>query len=288
MMKAIHLQSRALLAITLTTVLMLQTACNATMPQKNMSSVPVFLKTRTHIDLTHLPSPKGKVFAAVYNFQDYTGQYKAGGANSLSTAVSQGGAAILTQAMLDSDWFIPVEREGLNNLLTERKIYRAKHGSAEGSDSMMPLLNANILLTGGIVAYESNVISGGHGAKYLGIGANKKYRTDQVTVTLRAVDIQSGRVLNSVTTTKTIYSYEISANVFRFVSFKKLLESEVGFARNEPTQLCVTEAIQAALISLIHKGIEDKNWALRDKESLSNQIFMKYIDVDPTQIGLNG
>lgn len=275
---------KGVMMIGLATVVALQAACNATVPQKIISSHPEFLKTETYQDLTHLPKPIGKVFAAVYDFQDYTGQYKDTGSNSLSTAVSQGGSAILTQAMLDSDWFIPVERQGLNNLLTERKIYRARNGSdKEGEDSMTPLLNANILLGGGIIAYDSNVVTGGQGARYLGIGANKKYRTDQVTVALRAVDVQTGRVLNSVTATKTIYSYEVSANVFRFVGFKKLLETEIGYTKNEPAQLCVTEAIQAAVISLIQKGIEDRNWALKDRQALASPIFQKYRDEQEAQ-----
>ena len=79
------------------------------------------------------------------------------------------------------------------------------------------------------MAYDSNVRTGGAGAKYFGIGASGEYRVDQVTVNLRAVDIRSGRILNSVTTSKTILSQQVQAGVFRFVEYKRLLEAEAGF-----------------------------------------------------------
>lgn len=44
-----------------------------------------------------------------------------------------------------------------------------------------------MVIEGGIIAYDSNIRTGGLGAKYLGIGASGQYRTDQVTVNLRAV-----------------------------------------------------------------------------------------------------
>ena len=39
--------------------------------------------------------------------------------------MTQGAAAILVTALQDSGWVVPVERENLQNLLTERKIVRA-------------------------------------------------------------------------------------------------------------------------------------------------------------------
>ena len=61
----------------------------------------------------------------MYGFRDQTGQYKSAPDSSFSTAVTQGGAALLIKALKDSGWFVPVERENLQDLLTERKIVRA-------------------------------------------------------------------------------------------------------------------------------------------------------------------
>ena len=39
-------------------------------------------------------------------------------------AISQGGTTMLIKALEDSGWFIPIERENLSNLSTERNIIR--------------------------------------------------------------------------------------------------------------------------------------------------------------------
>ncbi len=230
-------------------------------------------------DLVNLPPPKGKIVASVYGFRDQTGQYKPAPDSSFSTAVTQGAGALLVKAMADSQWFIPVEREGLQNLLTERRIVRALDSQKQDASNgnLAGLLPASILLEGGVIAYESNVRTGGAGAKYMGIGASEQYRTDQVTVNLRAVDIRTGRILISTSTTKSVYSYKLSADVFRFVSFRNLLEVEVGYTRNEPAQLCVQAAIEAALVHLIVQGIADNHWVLRNPADMQSKVIQTYL-----------
>lgn len=236
--------------------------------------------TRVTRDLVNLPEPKGKVVAAVYAFRDQTGQYKPAPDSSFSTSVTQGAASMLVKALKDSGWFTPVERENLQNLLTERKIVRAlempQDKGAQGI-SLPALLPASVLIEGGIVGYESNVRTGGAGARYLGIGANAQYRTDQVTINLRSIDIRSGQILNSVSTTKTVYSYELHTGVFRFVNFKDLLELEAGYTRNEPAQLCVREAIEAAVVHLIVQGLNDHVWALKDDKDWNAPVIQSYL-----------
>ena len=121
-----------------------------------------------HADLVNLPPPRGKIVAAVYGFRDQTGQYKPSPDSSFSTAVTQGAGAMLIKSMTDSKWFIPVEREGLQNILTERRIVRALDNTPNGSN-LAGLLPASILLEGGIISFESNVRTGGAGARYLGL-----------------------------------------------------------------------------------------------------------------------
>lgn len=236
-------------------------------------------------DLVRLPPPKGKIVASVYSFRDQTGQYKPAPDSSFSTAVTQGAGALLIKALLDSQWFIPVEREGLQNLLTERRIVRALDNDAsKPGNTLAGLLPSSILLEGGIVAYESNVRTGGAGAKYLGVGVSEQYRTDQVTVNLRAVDIRTGRVLTSVSTTKSVHSYKMSADVFKFVAFKELLEIEVGFTRNEPAQLCVQSAIEAAVIHLVVQGVQENHWTLRNPEDVTTPLFRAYANAQQMQL----
>lgn len=234
-------------------------------------------------DLARLPPPRGKISVAVYGFRDQTGQYKAAPDSSFSTAVTQGAASLLLGALQASGWFTPVERENLQDLLTERKIARALESPKEANAAPPPvampqLVPAAILVEGGITAYETNVRTGGVGANFLGIGASSQYRVDQVTVTLRSVDVRTGEVLNSVSTTKTIYSYELHPSVFKFVNFKDLAQFEAGTTRNEPAQLCVREAIEAAVVHLVVQGLKDGRWQLKDEKDWSNPLIETYLN----------
>jgi curli production assembly/transport component CsgG len=213
--------------------------------------------------------------AAVYRFRDQTGQYKAKEAgSSFSTAVTQGATSILMRALEESGWFVPIEREGLSNLLNERQIIqsiRQQHKGAGGEDlgPLPPLLYAGVMLEGGIVGYDTNVLTGGAGARYFGIGGSGEYRKDQVTVYLRAVSTQSGRVLKTVHTTKTILSQKVDGGAFLFVDQDRLLETEAGYSFNEPPVLAVTEAIDQAVRALVLEGIREGIWSPADAQSES-------------------
>ena len=235
-------------------------------------------RTNTYQDLINLPKPKGKIVASVYSFTDQTGQYRGAPNSSFSTMVTQGGSAMLNTALRDSGWFIPLEREGLQNLLTERKIIRATMKQQnQNTDNLAALLPSNVLLEGGIIAYETNTRTGGAGLKYLGIGASEKYRMDQVTVNLRAVDVRTGQILHSVNVTKTILSNEVQAGIYKFVAYQKLLESEAGYTTNEPVQLSLMAAIESAVIHLITEGIQENSWALMNPEDLENGVIQRYL-----------
>lgn len=240
-------------------------------------------------DLLKLPPPKGKIIVAVYGFRDQTGQYKPSPDSSFSTSVTQGAASMLVKALKESGWFTPVERESLQELLTERRIVRALDGSQpENSPPIVipALLPASVLIDGGIISYESNVRTGGAGARFLGVGLSTQYRVDQVTIGLRSVDIRTGTILQTVSTTKTIFSYEIRPSVFKFVNYKDLLEIEAGFTRNEPSQLCVKEAIEAAVLHLTVRGVKDRNWLLQNENDRNSPIFQRYL-MEETTYALN-
>jgi curli production assembly/transport component CsgG len=234
--------------------------------------------------LMDLPKPQEKIVTAVYKFRDQTGQYKTSetGAN-WSTAVTQGATTILIRALEESGWFIPIERENMANLLNERKIIRTSRAQYEGVDpnneSMLPpLLFAGVILEGGIISYESNILTGGAGVRYFGADLSGQYREDRVSIYIRAVSTANGKVLKTVYTTKSILSQEVSAGLFRYVKAKRLLEAETGFTYNEPSEICVTEAIEKAVESLIIEGVEDRLWALQNPKDTASVAFRNYQD----------
>lgn len=232
--------------------------------------------------LLELPQPKEKIVTAVYKFRDQTGQYKPSETGaSWSTAVTQGATTILIRALEESGWFIPIERENMANLLNERKVIRSSRAQYEGVDEntsslLPPLLFAGVILEGGIISYESNILTGGAGVRYFGADLSGQYREDRVSIYIRAVSTANGKVLKTVYTTKSILSQEVSVGVFRYVQAKRLLEVESGFTYNEPIELCVTEAIEKAVESLIIEGVKDKLWGLQNPKDTASVSFANY------------
>lgn len=242
-------------------------ACSSYMNQPvNIQKATLGEATPASDNLKNLPPPKEQVVVGVYKFRDQTGQYKASEAGStFSTALTQGATSILIKALEDSKWFIPIERENLGNLLNERNIIRSTRQEYLKSPNpnepqLTPLLYAGVLLEGGIISYDSNILTGGFGARYFGAGGSTKYRQDRLTIYLRLVSTSNGKILKTVYVSKTILSQAVDASLFRYVDFKRLLEVETGFTKNEPVQLAVTEAIEKAVQSLVIEGIADEVW----------------------------
>ncbi|WP_298773276.1 CsgG/HfaB family protein [uncultured Shewanella sp.] len=232
-------------------------------PKPVLNVTPAELNTisDTMKALQSKPKPKYPIPVAVYSFRDQTGQYKPQqNVSSFSTAVTQGATSMLVQTLLDSKWFSPVEREGLQNLLTERKIIKKQVIKSKPAE-VPHLTDARLLLEGGIISYETNTSTGGVGVEYYGIGASELYREDQITIYLRAVDVHTGKVMMSVSTTKRVYSQEMRAGLFRYTSLNRLAEAEIGYTTNEPVQFCVLQAIELAVAELIEQGTELGYWS---------------------------
>ncbi|EAR51130.1 putative curli production assembly/transport component csgg precursor [Oceanicola granulosus HTCC2516] len=224
--------------------------------------------TSTGLTVERLPPPVQPLDIAVYAFPDLTGQNEPNeNYSELSRAVTQGGADILTDVLAkagNGQWFNVVERARVDNLLRERTIIEQTQTAFTGGVSLPPLRFAGTLIEGSIVGYDTNTVTGGAGARYLGIGSFNEYRKDVVTVALRAVSVSTGRVLTSVTTTKTVYSVRVQGGAFRFVAIDEILEFELGYSRNEPEIFATREAMELAVLAMIVEGAEDGQWAFAD------------------------
>jgi curli production assembly/transport component CsgG len=216
-----------------------------------------------------LPAPaKGKVSVAVYSFKDLTGQRRPAppGTTSFSTAVTQGAEALLIKSLQDvgrGEWFDVVERVGLDNLLKERQIIKQMREAYEGSDAkpLMPMKFAGIIFEGGIVGYDSATREGGAAYRMLGIGPQTQYSEDIITVSLRAVSVNTGKVLCSVTVKKTVYSTADSLAILKFYDQgTQVFEFESGLTLNEPATLAVKAAVESAVVELIKEGERKDVW----------------------------
>jgi curli production assembly/transport component CsgG len=230
--------------------------------------------TESRTTLQNLPAPTSPTTVAVYQFADQTGQFKPADSQnqSLSRALTQGADSLVVQALRDvgdGKWFNVVERAGLEDVLRERRIIQTTRNDYLNEqrinpDILPPLVFAGAIIRGGVIGYDSNVLTGGMGARFLGIGGSTQYRESVITVALRLVSVKNGQVLASVTARKTLLSVGIQGGLTKFVSFKRLLEVEGGVTANEPALVALQQAIEHGVMALIVQGGRQKVWAFAD------------------------
>ena len=219
--------------------------------------------------LNKLPTLDGEpIYIGVNSFKDLTGQRKqSDNYASFSSSVSQGGEAWLIESLLESNgWFKVLERGQLDTVMRERALVQQTREDFTDDDDtgLKPLLFAGLLIHGGIIGYDTNTISGGVGAAYLGIGVHEQHRKDVVTVSIRFVSTLTSEILLSSTVSKTIYSTAVGSDMFKYVkNALNPLEIEYGFAKNELVSVATRAAIDLAIVDLISKGEEKKMWKFK-------------------------
>jgi curli production assembly/transport component CsgG len=277
---------RRLLIALLITVL---SGCSVTQ-KMGVEYKPELPKNNLQEEMNSVPPPaKGKLTVAIYQFQDKTGQRKSvPGIASFSTAVTQGADALLIRALQDvghGNWFDVVERGNIDALTKERLIITQMRQAYEGKDAqkLMPLTFAGILLEGGIIGYDSGLESGGAGYNFLGIGPTTQYSKDIVTVSLRAISVNTGKILATVTVTKVVYSTSDTIAIFKSVdpaagnllgqifnnnigsqaATAGIFQFETGLTINEATTLALKTTIESAVVELIKEGERKGVWDYR-------------------------
>ena len=259
-----------MIKIVLTLGLLLLSNC-AVLQKGGMDSKPEVTEMKMQKEFDTVPAPaQKKIIVAVYSFQDKTGQRRnTPNIASFSTAVTQGAEPFLIKALQDVGkglWFDVVERVNVDNLIKERTIIKQMRDMYEGSNakSVPPMQFAGIIVEGGIIGYDSGMESGGVAYKWLGIGPQSQYSKDVVTVSLRAVSVSSGRVLATITVSKTIYSTADSIAVLKaFRGGTAFFEAETGLTINEPTTLAVKATVEAAVVELINEGERKGIWSFK-------------------------
>lgn len=240
----------------------------AGMQMKALKEEPVKIEARKKI-IDSLPMLDGpSIPIAVYSFADKTGQKKSTDNLALfSTAVTQGAEVFIIKALQDSkNWFKVVERVGLDNLIKERQLIRNQREVYEGKEAkpLKPMMVAGVLIEGGIIGYDTNIRSGGNGARLLGIGMTQQYRVDEIVISIRLINVNSGEVMITNAVSKTIYSTQHNIGILKFVdSGTKAIEFENGVALNEPTTYAVRVAIEQAVYEMILDGEKKGFWKFK-------------------------
>jgi curli production assembly/transport component CsgG len=239
-------------------------ATYATLPPKVAPAV-------TYNKMDEVPEPdQKKIVLAIYQFADMSGQQKPNTVfGEMSKAVTQGSSVLLINAIKEvgqGKWFRVAERESLQSLLQERKLIRTTRQITQGDKAkpLGPMLYAGAYVTGGIVGYDSNTLTGGAGHRFLGIGASVQYRQDVVTVALRLINVVSGEVELSVLAEKKILSVGVGGDKFKYLDTDtNLLEIELGIGANEPVTYAVRKAIEASVVELVMAGERKGLWKFK-------------------------
>jgi curli production assembly/transport component CsgG len=97
--------------------------------------------------------------------------------------------------------------------------------------------------------------------RIFGIGKQTQWSTDTVTISVRAVSVNTGKVLAVVTVQKTILSTADSATALKFFDAgTQAFEAEAGLTINEPGTYAVKSAIEMAVVELIKEGQRKSIW----------------------------
>lgn len=248
--------------------------CNAMRPVLDAKlDTPPRVSQNLLKDLNTIPAPMGPpITVAVYNFRDLTGQRKPSNTLSLfSSAVTQGAESYLIKTLAEAgnrQWFTVVERVGLDNLLKERQMIKQTREIYDGEKAKMlpPMTLAGVIIEGGIIDYNSNTLTGGTGARWLGIGPYTQYTQDLVVISLRLVSVQTGEVLTSVTIEKNLLSTAEGVTTFKFFNTAtRAFELDSSQTFNEPGNYALRSAIEAGVIELIRQGESQGLWKYKEQ-----------------------
>jgi curli production assembly/transport component CsgG len=238
-----------------------------------------------------IPEPAGPpITVAVYGFKDLTGQRKPSSTLSLfSTAVTQGAEAYMIKSLKEAGngkWFTVVERVGLDNLLKERQMIKQTREIYDGDKAKMlpPLTLAGVIIEGGIIDYNSNTLTGGTGARFLGIGPFTQYTQDLVVISLRLVSVTSGEILTTVTIEKNLLSTSDGITALKFFNqATEAFEFDSNQTFNEPGNYALRSAIETGITEMLKKGEQQGLWKYKEvPKEIKSDLRLKF-EKDPSK-----
>lgn len=262
------------LTVALVAVLTLSGCANMIRPMESFEDKEAASVTKSVVkELDTIAAPSGApVTVAVYGFKDMTGQRKPSATLSqFSTAVTQGAESYLLRSLQEvgnRQWFTVVERVNLDNLLKERQLIKQTRDIYDGpkAQPLPPMTLAGVILEGGIIDYNSNTLTGGTGARFLGIGGQTAYTQDVVVISLRLVSVQTGEILTTVTVEKNLLSTSDGATALKFFNQgTRAFEFDSSQTYNEPVNYALRSAIETGVVELIKAGVKQGLWSYKTK-----------------------
>lgn len=110
---------------------------------------------------------------------------------------------------------------------------------------------AEYIVTGAVVAHDSDVVSGGTGLRFQNIGVLQKVQKDVITVSLRLVRVADGEIVANKMASQIVLSKKQQGDILNYVTLNQILEFESGVVTNEPRSLALNAAFRLALSEML-------------------------------------
>ena len=201
-------------------------------------------------------------------FLDKTGQRKDADIARYSTAVTQGATDILCHLLYKAlGPRVVVEREPKNIAMIERE-YQLSHkydtkgrqvGVIQRGGPKGGLTGAQYLVTGAIVYYHVDLISGGGGLNIDAMGAFFKTSVAKVAIELRLVDMNTSEICWSTIVENRVEGISMGADIFRFITSlgnEYLVQAEAGVAAQLPANYALHIGMEEGIANMITQNKE--------------------------------
>ena len=114
------------------------------------------------------------------------------------------------------------------------------------------MLIADYIMTGAIVAHDTDVLSRGTGLRIQNVGVINRVQKDVITVNLRLVNVGTGETVANRTVSQTVLSRKDQGDTMNYVTLNRILEFETGVVTNEPRSLALDAAFRLAIYGILH------------------------------------
>ncbi len=212
----------------------------------------------------------------VGNFLDKTGQRKDADRSRYSTVVTQGARDVLCHLMYKALGPNKVVERESKNLALIAKEYELGHkfnkkgtqiGIIQRGGPKGGLTGAQYLITGAIVYYHVDLISGGGGINIDAIGAHFKTAVAKVAIELRLVSMSTSEIVWSTIVENRVEGISMGADIFRFITsfgHEYLVQAEAGMAAQLPANYALHIGMEEGIASMI---TQNKKIFLRTSET---------------------
>lgn len=210
-------------------------------------------------------SNKRPLGIAIGDVKDYTGKQ----GQDEGFTLTQGGALMAYSALGKLNGGVRVH-ERFDTRVAEAELvymnqrqlgdgsYHSVDDPATGAKSAVPwkpyyggsIRQSDYFIVGGITELNYNIRTGGAEVSVSNIGPKARIYTMNIAVDLRIVGTQSLMVYDTVSVEKQVSGYEVGFGTFRFFG-SELFDVNVGAKNQEPLQLGVRMAIEAAVLQLV-------------------------------------